>query len=1596
MATRRDAPRAYQQEVANRAIEGNVIAVSDTGSGKTLISVILLKHMVAKARQEAKQTGRQRKVAFFIVNKVPLVFQQHSYICNNSDIKAEAICGAMGADNFDGERWNSIFEKFEVVVITGQILLNILAHGFLKIDLCSLFIFDECHHATGKDAYRQIMTQFYPEAQEAPKIFGMTASPPKDKGVANFAAHQLEKTMQSHIITASYDEVLQYTQRPKERVVHYNGAKTGTGPIPTEDVAREFSRLSAAEQHSCERLVIMLKDDPKLKPAIQWYQVAITELGPWFGVKSWRHIVNTLREDVQETAGNHRQARLDLIQGAEQIASSMARSRLDPDLSQVTQKAQKLVEVLREAGRQPGFCGIIFVERRPTAHTMKDFLEECKEFGPEFGLDFIQAAVLTGHGIKGDVKQHHMNIKAQRKILEGFRKGQYNLLVATDVAEEGIDIDRCRLVIRFDVKNTVISHIQSRGRARDPNSEYIIMLPENDGYLEKITRAEEDMRKWCSELPQDRVIRLRSHSADGDDDLDDEDANSGLEEMKELAGVETVFKVESTGARVNFHTAVSLLHQYCNSLPADSYTTWKPEFKITNIRGSFHCKLTLPLNAPVTNFDSGPFSKKSWAKESVSFQAIKELYRLGGLTDNLLPHRRKAVVENDLDEDDLDEDVEESAGQSAQESLRMYSIHQPNFWRNKIQLIPGSDKVALHATLFTLRQHATNAEGGETQLISRGLCLLTAAPLPQLDPIELFFDGDPRFVDIVSLSSRVDLSVQQVQGLYQYHNQLFAAVFHKSVEIGSLDTGVRHLIAPLLSCHTGLNLHKDLSADQLIDWGEVHIGSTSSSTTPQYGLEEADLSWDRLQDMILFEKGQWNRFFYPTAIRKDLTPNSPIPTSTMSPSSPSPSTLPSDTTFDPAETISTFAQYYKIRRNTDIRNLDQPLIEVKKLSRRADHLQTIKRSAPAGPKSNVANFLMPELIQKCPVTASALRSAEWMVSVLVRIDDLLKTTEFLAEFGLQGQIKLPLMLEAMTATETSYAMNYQRLELLGDTFLKFMMAVDVFIRYPVLDEGRLTLKRTARISNGHLFKRATRFRLDRFLNKLPPVNTHFFVPTLGSPSPSSGLSGDTPPPPSSLVASTDGSAQSTTTQPQLPQRKSQLEWQISTKTMADLVESTLGAAYLSQGFDLGLKAAAALLKPLEGIRTWDDFAQTFSQKADPRHPPYPLATPFEEDPLLGDLDIVEDSIGYQFLDRRLLVEALTHATAYQPKTPCYQRLEFLGDSILDMLVADYWVRKHPVSGPGVIHEIKSASINNQILGVLCVQLGLHQHILHFSSSLATDILRATQQIQDAKEDVLTADAVGNSGGKPMTTERGEPVGEYWIDFNMTKVLGDVLESVFGAVYVDSGWNFAAVQGLFDRAVLPTLRDHLSIETLKKHPIVELLHRVQKAGCQCFRLKNLAIVQAEAEAASSQDSSSSLSSSASGSTLVSTSSTPLTTSSSPPTPHPSGVTTLLSTIPYPQQQQKQQQAQGQEQGESDQICAILIHGKPVLTAYHPQIQVARKEAAKRTLALLDSDPEWLGRFCICAPTSTGSKSIRLDGSADAVTPFSPPSTEHFAN
>ena len=88
------------------------------------------------------------------------------------------------------------------------------------------------------------------------------------------------------------------------------------------------------------------------------------------------------------------------------------------------------------------FCGIVFVERRHTANVLHRLMNDIEE------LDFIKSGVLVGHGSneEGDLQ---MKFKEQNKTIGDFRDGKINLLIATNVAEEGLDIQPCNVVIRY-------------------------------------------------------------------------------------------------------------------------------------------------------------------------------------------------------------------------------------------------------------------------------------------------------------------------------------------------------------------------------------------------------------------------------------------------------------------------------------------------------------------------------------------------------------------------------------------------------------------------------------------------------------------------------------------------------------------------------------------------------------------------------------------------------------------------------------------------------------------------------------------------------------------------------------------------------------------------------------------------------------------------------------------------------------------------------------------------------------------------------------------------------------------------------------------
>ena len=137
---------------------------------------------------------------------------------------------------------------------------------------------------------------------------------------------------------------------------------------------------------------------------------------------------------------------------------------------------RSLISVLRQHDAAEFRC-IVFVGTRKVAWDMVQALKSVAVSQAELG--WLLPTCLVGHSDRND-EDGTMTIAEQTKILDDFRKGFANVMVATSVAEEGIDIPCCNLVVRMEPPRTVISLIQARGRARYHDSRFVIMCCDDD------------------------------------------------------------------------------------------------------------------------------------------------------------------------------------------------------------------------------------------------------------------------------------------------------------------------------------------------------------------------------------------------------------------------------------------------------------------------------------------------------------------------------------------------------------------------------------------------------------------------------------------------------------------------------------------------------------------------------------------------------------------------------------------------------------------------------------------------------------------------------------------------------------------------------------------------------------------------------------------------------------------------------------------------------------------------------------------------------------------------------------------------------------
>lgn len=492
-------PREYQLELFERAKKENTIAVLDTGSGKTLIAVLLIRWMIDQ-ELEARAAGHQPKITFFLVASVTLVFQQYAVLNANLDHKIAQMYGAMNVDTWSKDVWYQHFAENRVIVCTADILLHCLARSFITIRQINLLVFDEAHHTKKNHAYSRIIKDFYlaeSNLNARPRIFGMTASPVDSKTDVQQAALELETLLHSRIATATDLSFQQVLRRKDERIMMYGPLKP---PFETDLLSATKARFWNIGVF--QKVFNMVKD-------------TAAELGPWcadlhlasaLAESNLRKYEALVEKDFHANSAGNPISDLDNAIAEVRRASEYVTGRWnirednDEDLSD---KARALVAFLSQEFQRPStYRCLVFVNQRHYARLLFKLFERQ-------AYEHLRPGFITGAG-RSDQVDAKYSLREQVVTMTKFRKGEINCLFATSVAEEGLDVPDCNLVVRFSLYGTMVQYVQSRGRARQANSRFVHMVERGSFIQDEVVRTvreqEERMKKFCQALPEDRCI----------------------------------------------------------------------------------------------------------------------------------------------------------------------------------------------------------------------------------------------------------------------------------------------------------------------------------------------------------------------------------------------------------------------------------------------------------------------------------------------------------------------------------------------------------------------------------------------------------------------------------------------------------------------------------------------------------------------------------------------------------------------------------------------------------------------------------------------------------------------------------------------------------------------------------------------------------------------------------------------------------------------------------------------------------------------------------------------------------------------------------
>lgn len=427
-----------------------------------------------------------------------------------------------------------------------------------------------------------------------------------------------------------------------------------------------------------------------------------------------------------------------------------------------------------------------------------------------------------------------MSYSKQQQAIHHFHTGDLNILIATTIAEEGIDIPDCNMIIRFDLYKTMIQYVQSKGRARSKTSKYFHMIEiGNQEHKQKVYECrekEEVLHNFCTTLPTERLIRGN-----------DFDMDFFLRKEK----MRPVYVIEGTGAKLTYESSLVVLATYVSSLRQRSDVPLRAHFIVKSVGKEFQCEVIMPDNCPIRSMIGKRASSKQVAKCSAAYQMCVQLRKKAELDGHLQPKYRdiRPAMRN------------AQLALSSKKQAQYNMITKPACWNERG---PANQ---LYMTIFKLDTPAALGR------CSRPLAMLTRTALPQIPRFPIFFGNEKTsMVDCLPLRNAITISSSELDSLTTLTLRIFDDVFSKVYE--PEPEKLPYYFAPLNRNHTfDFSIRDDARAH--LDWDCISMIQRTPSLDPE-GQPEAFF-----KNKFVNDPYDGSRKFYTTTCRNDLKPRDP-------------------------------------------------------------------------------------------------------------------------------------------------------------------------------------------------------------------------------------------------------------------------------------------------------------------------------------------------------------------------------------------------------------------------------------------------------------------------------------------------------------------------------------------------------------------------------------------------------------------------------------------------------------------------------------------------------------------------------------------------